>query len=86
MMKKKKQESNQVSEKIDNLSDKAVQKDDRLNIDDCSVSDQEILDDENDSFQIINSNYTTQKSYSSRTKRLSSFSSTSDSRKKKKNS
>jgi F0F1-type ATP synthase gamma subunit len=83
MMKKKQEQSNKLPEKIDDLSDDVVQNKDCHNIDDCSVSDQEMLNEENDSFHIINNNYTTKKSYSPQRKRLSSFSSTSGNRTKK---
>ncbi|CAF4293122.1 unnamed protein product [Rotaria magnacalcarata] len=78
MMKKKQKQSNKLPEKIDDVSDNVAQNNDCHNIDNCSASDQEMLNDENDSFDIINNNYTTNKSYSPPRKRLSSFSSTSD--------
>ncbi|CAF3393725.1 unnamed protein product [Rotaria socialis] len=84
MMKKKQEQSNKLPEKIDGLSVDVVQNKDCHNIDDCSVSDQEMLNEENDSFHIINNNYTTTKSYSPQRKRLSSFSSTSGNKTKNK--
>ncbi|CAF2071904.1 unnamed protein product [Rotaria magnacalcarata] len=86
MMKKKQKQSNKLPEKIDDVSDNVAQNNDCHNIDNCSASDQEMLNDENDSFDIINNNYTTNKSYSPPRKRLSSFSSTSGTRAKRKKS
>ncbi|CAF2117459.1 unnamed protein product [Rotaria magnacalcarata] len=73
MMKKKQEQSNKLPKKIDDLSGDMVQNKDCHNIDNSSVSDQEMLNDENDSFHTINNNYTTKKSYSPQRKRFSSF-------------
>ncbi|CAF4311753.1 unnamed protein product, partial [Rotaria magnacalcarata] len=78
MMKKKQEQSNKLPKKNDDVPDNVAQNNDCHNIDNCSASDQEILNDKNDSFDIINNNYATNKSYFPPRKRLSSFSSTSD--------
>lgn len=87
MMKKKKGESSKLPEKNNDLSNKALQINNCNNIvNDDSESDQDKLDDENDCFQIINNNSTSNNSYSPVRKRLSTPLSSSGTIKKKKRS
>lgn len=84
MMKKKKQALNKIAEKNDNSSDKIVQDNDIPTLNDSVVSDQEMLNDDSENLHIINNNSITSKPNSPLRKRLSSFSSSSSTRLKKK--